>query len=257
MSLEISPIPAFEDNYIWVAQRAGFRHCIVVDPGDAAPVLAWLQTHALTPAVILLTHHHYDHVDGVAPILSRFDVPVYGPDDARMPSGTIAKTAGQRVDVPELDARFEVLEVPAHTASHIAFFGHDALFCGDALFSAGCGRLFEGTADDLLQVMDTLTKLPDETRIYCGHEYTQSNCRFALTVEPDNPDLIERTARVNALRQQQQPTLPSTIGAERLFNPFMRVREPSVIKAVQRQLSALPNDPSTIMAAIRQWKDRS
>ena len=257
MQLDIAPIPALQDNYIWAIHRAQHAQCVLVDPGEAAPALEWLKQNRLEPVAILLTHHHYDHVNGVDELAARFNLKIYGPHDDRMPDSTINCSEGETVEIPELALRFDVFEVPGHTRSHIAFYGHDSVFAGDTLFSAGCGRLFEGTPAQMQTALDKLAALPDDTRVYCGHEYTQSNCQFALQVEPDNQALQQRTEQVRALRENGQPTLPSTIAEERSFNPYLRTRKPAVIAAAQTFDPSINDRPESVLGTIRRWKDRS
>ena len=252
--LEITAIPALSDNYIWLLVGAGGK-CAVVDPGEARPVLGVLRERGLDLRHILLTHHHYDHADGVAGLLEHTDAVVHGPADSRLPFVNEAYGEGDVVHLDGLEAEFEVLDVPAHTRSHIAFYGHGALFCGDTLFSIGCGRLFEGTAVQMQAAMDKLAQLPAATKVYCAHEYTQSNCAFALAVEPGNPALVARARDVDELRAAGKITLPSTIGDELAANPFMRTREESVVAAARRHDPAAAPGAST-MAIIRAWKDR-
>jgi hydroxyacylglutathione hydrolase len=252
--LEISAIPALNDNYIWLLVGTG-RACAVVDPGETRPVLEALRERDLELRHILLTHHHYDHADGVPGLLKQTDATVHGPADSRLPFVNNRCGEGDVVRLDELGAEFSVMDVPAHTRSHIAFHGHGALFCGDTLFSIGCGRLFEGTAEQMQQAMDKLARLPAETKVYCAHEYTQSNCAFALAVEPDNAALVARAREVDELRAADRITLPSTIGAELAANPFMRSREEKVVAAARRLDPAASPGAST-MAVIRAWKDR-
>jgi len=252
--LNISAIPAFSDNYIWLL-TAGGKNCAVVDPGDADPVLELLEHEGLELRYILLTHHHPDHTGGVGELLEKYPAKVFGPDDPRIPYTQQICSEGDWVSLPELSAEFRVLEVPAHTSSPIAFFGENALFCGDTLFSIGCGRLFEGTAKDMQHSLDKLATLPANTRVYCAHEYTQSSCAFALQVEPDNAALLARSAEVDRLRAAGQITLPSTLGDELAANPFMRTHEKGVLEAARKiDPKALPG--SSTMAVIRAWKDR-
>lgn len=252
--LNVTAIPALGDNYIWLLATGG-TSCAVVDPGEAQPVLDTLAALGLELRYILLTHHHYDHVDGVPGLLERTDAVVYGPADDRLHVVDTVCREGEEIHLHELGVRFRVLEIPAHTRSHIAFFGHGALFCGDTLFSVGCGRLFEGTASDMQQALDKLADLPPATRVYCAHEYTQSNCAFALAVEPHNPALIERAREVAALRAKDENTLPSTLGDELATNPFLRTRVDTVVAAARKlDPQARPGDAT--MAVIRAWKDR-
>jgi len=254
-ALQIDPISAFSDNYIWLLHRGG-PGCAVVDPGDAAPVLTALSERGLELATILITHHHWDHAGGVPELLERWPgAKVYGPADRRLGEWNQAVGAGDSVPVETLGLTFEVMEVPAHTRSHIAFLGHGCLFSGDTLFSIGCGRLFEGTAEDMQAAMDQFATLPGTTKVYCGHEYTRDNCRFALAVEPDNRALQQRAETVRALRERGKPSLPSVLEEEFAANPFLRTREPAVVAAAKAQdASAEPG--ARTMAAIRAWKDR-
>lgn len=252
--LKIDAIPAFSDNYIWLISNDS-NICAVVDPGDADPVIDVLQQRGLNLKYILLTHHHPDHTGGVAALKSKYKAIVFGPDDSRIPQVDQVCVEGDTVRLAELDALFSVLEVPAHTRSHIAFYGENAIFSGDTLFSLGCGRLFEGTATQMQSSLDKLAALPPDTMNYCAHEYTQSNCAFALMVEPENTALLERAKEINQLRSHGKITLPTSIGQELATNPFLRTREESVVSA------ARCHDPDaqageTTMSVIRAWKDR-
>lgn len=252
--LNISAIPAFGDNYIWLL-RAGGNACAVVDPGDEEPVLEVLQKQGLDLRYILLTHHHPDHSGGIPALLERYQARVFGPDDERVPFVDRVCRDGDRIRLADLNADFEVLEVPAHTRSHIAFYGENALFSGDTLFSLGCGRFFEGTAADMQKSMDKLAALPADTKVYCGHEYTQANAAFALQVEPDNPALRDRAREVEKLRAAGRITLPASLGDELAANPFLRTCEDSVVRAARKiDPAAMPG--TTTMAVIRAWKDR-
>ena len=252
--LKLTAIPAFGDNYIWLL-TAGGRECAVVDPGDEDPVLEALKTQGLDLRYILLTHHHPDHVGGVPTLLEHFDARVFGPADERIPFVHQVCRDGDRVQLTELNAEFSVLEVPAHTRSHIAFHGENVLFSGDTLFSVGCGRFFEGTAADMQKSLDKLALLPVNTKVYCAHEYTQANCAFALEVEPGNPALRARAGEVDELRAAGEITLPTSVGDELATNPFLRTREDGVVEAARKiDPAAMPG--ISVMAAIRAWKDR-
>lgn len=248
---------AFQDNYIWLIRGKSKDRVAVVDPGDADPVIAALERQHLRPAAILCTHHHGDHVGGVADLCAHYrdPLPVYGPAHERIPTLTHRLNDGDRVELPELGIGFEVLEVPGHTAGHIAYFGAGLLFCGDTLFSAGCGRLFEGTAEQMHASLSRLAALPEATHLYCGHEYTEANLRFALAVEPDNADARSHRETVRALRRQNRPTLPSTVGLERRINPFLRAAEPGVRRAAEIQAGKPLAGPVAVFAAVRRWKD--
>jgi hydroxyacylglutathione hydrolase len=246
---------AFEDNYIWIVRGSAPDRAVVVDPGDADPVFAALEAAGLTLAAVLCTHHHGDHVGGVGALTARWPVPVYGPARERIRGATVPLADGDRVALDDLGLGFDVLDVPGHTAGHIAYVGHGLLFCGDTLFSAGCGRLFEGTAAQLHASLARLAALPDDTRVYCGHEYTRANLGFARRVEPDNPDIAVHLKTVEALRAADRPSLPSTIGLERRINPFLRSDVPTVREAAEREASKTLDSPVAVFAALRRWKD--
>ena len=229
--LKVTPLRAFRDNYIWLMHGRDPTCVAVVDPGDATPVETALEAGGLTLEAILVTHHHADHTGGIETLLATRDVPVFGPQNERIPDLTVPLAAGDRADLETLGLAFDVLDVPGHTAGHIAFYGHGALFCGDTLFSAGCGRLFEGTPAQMLASLDALAALPDDTRVYCAHEYTLSNLKFARAVEPENTAIAEYTGRAEQRRRADEPTLPSTLGLERKVNPFLRCDHASVAKA--------------------------
>jgi len=254
--MKLIPIPAFDDNYIWMLHDG--RRALVVDPGDADPVLAALQQGGLALEAILVTHHHGDHTGGVEILRKSTGAQVCGPALERMP-GPLQRLSDGDVIGP-LGLRLEVLLVPGHTAGHIAYWGQvsgadPVLFCGDTLFSAGCGRLFEGTPAQMLASLTRLAALPDATRVCCAHEYTLSSLRFAVAVEPDNADLLAYQAQAQMLRQQRLPTLPSTIGLEKAVNPFLRTHLPKVAHAVQ-QRNPDARDPVSVFAALRTWKDQ-
>jgi len=251
--VKVTALPAFSDNYIWLVSTGG-DECAVVDPGAAEPVLQALKHEGLQLAHILITHHHPDHIGGVAELVAATGAVVYGPHDPRIPGQTRSFRQGERVGLDSLGLVFEVLEVPGHTSTHIAFHGHGCLFCGDTLFSVGCGRLFEGTAEQMQVSLDKLAALPPETRVYCAHEYTLSNCDFALAVEPDNPHLARRASAVEAARAAGRRTVPSTLAEELAVNPFLRSREPAVVQAARKRNPQAAPGASTL-AEIRAWKD--
>jgi hydroxyacylglutathione hydrolase len=252
--LEIVPLSAFKDNYIWTL-RAG-KYAAVVDPGEARPVKDYLLREGLTLVAILATHHHPDHVGGIAELVEMKKVPVFGPRGEPIPALTHPLGENDRVGIPELAAEFSVLDIPGHTRAHVAYYGLGCLFCGDTLFACGCGRVFEGTAEQMLASLSKLAALPDETKVYCGHEYTLANIKFARAVEPGNSVLAAREERAAKLRAAGRPTLPSTLGEERATNPFLRCTEPVVVESANKYLGARIADPVRVFAAIREWKNR-
>jgi hydroxyacylglutathione hydrolase len=252
-SWRIEPIPAFADNYIWLLVHGA--QAAVVDPGDAAPVQRVLLAQQLELAAILVTHRHGDHVGGVTE-LAAGGVPVYGPAGEPIPGRTQALREGDAIEV--LGQRLQVLDVPGHTRGHIAYYSPalHALFCGDTLFAAGCGRLFEGTPAQMAASLAKLAALPGATRVYCAHEYTLGNLRFARAVEPDNAAVLEREARCTALRAQALPTVPSTLAEELDSNPFLRCDEPAVRSAAERIEAGAGTSAVACFAALRAWKNR-
>ncbi|MCW8332894.1 hydroxyacylglutathione hydrolase [Vibrio sp. SCSIO 43135] len=249
--LTIKSIPAFNDNYIWLIQNSDQR-CAVVDPGDAKPVLQYIEQHGLTLDAILITHHHNDHIGGVPDLVHKFpDIDVVGPAHEPIPTLTHPVETGDQIKL--FDEIFFVLGLEGHTRGHIGYVGDGKLFCGDVLFSAGCGRVFEGTMEQMFTSLSKLAALPEETLVYCAHEYTASNVAFAMAVEPDNDLLHKYREEVNRKRAQNTPTLPTTIRQERWINPFLRYDEPSVIKSVANRTAK--TDPLSIFTALREWKN--
>ncbi len=254
--MKLIPLPAFQDNYLWVLHDG--HRAVVVDPGDAQPVLDFLQRDGLQLEAILVTHHHPDHIGGVDAVRDATGAKVYGPARETIPQPLKRLTEGDTVTV--LGVTFNIIDVPGHTSGHIAYFasdvdGHPLLFCGDTLFSGGCGRLFEGTPAQMLSSLDKLAALPGDTRVCCTHEYTLSNLKFARAVEPGNAELINYSLRCQELRERNLPTLPSTISQEMLINPFLRTRLPGVVQAARAFAAATPEDEVAVFAAIRQWKN--
>ena len=257
--MRLIPLPAFSDNYLWLWQQD--TQAVVVDPGDATPVFEALARENLTLAAILVTHHHADHVGGVAQLHQATGAVVYGPSREEVPAPFSPVMSGDVLDV--LGQTVQVMDVPGHTAGHVAYFLPQAqpapvLFCGDTLFSGGCGRIFEGTPAQMLASLDALSALPSDTQVCCAHEYTLSNLRFALAVEPDNTDLQAYTLLCQQRRAQGQPTLPAQLGSELRINPFLRARHPVVRQAVTRHAQLSPkesNDDVAVFAALRQWKN--
>ena len=252
--IAVTPLPFARDNYLWLIDDG--HHAVLVDPGEAAPALAALRKAALTPVAILLTHHHADHTAGVGEIVARHpSTLVYGPRKENIAGVNRPVEDGDRIAIaaPWLD--LQVLEVAAHTRGHVAYFGHGMLFCGDALFSAGCGRLFEGSPTDLERALARLARLDDDTRVYCAHEYTLANLAFSRAVEPENAARDRYAARCEALRAQGEPTLPSTIAIERAINPFLRVGEAETIAILAAHDGVRPTGARACLAGLRAWKD--
>ncbi len=254
--MRLIPLPAFQDNYLWFLHDG--RRALVVDPGDAQPVLQALQREALTLEAILVTHHHPDHVGGVDAVRDATGAKVCGPAREKIPGPLTRLEEGDRITA--LGLEFRVIDVPGHTSGHIAYYcedidGRPLVFCGDTLFSGGCGRLFEGTPVQMHESLEKLAALPGSTRVCCTHEYTLSNLKFARAVEPGNLQLVNYTKRCEELRAQGLPTLPSTIETERQVNPFLRTRESDVVQAARGHDAATAPDEVSVFATLRQWKN--
>ncbi len=255
--IQATPVPAFSDNYLWLLAGADAGRAAVVDPGDATAVLAALAAADAVLGAIIITHHHADHIGGVGELLARFpDAAVYAPRDERIAGATQTVGEGERVHVACLGCDFEVLEVPGHTATHIAYYGDGKLFCGDTVFACGCGRLFEGTPEQMHCSLSKIMRLPDDTEIYCAHEYTLANIAFARQVEPDNPALRQREQDARRLREAGRPTVPSSLALEKRTNPFLRFDEPNVIAAAEHRAGHPLHNGAEVFGAVRHWKDQ-
>ena len=254
--ISLIPVKAFSDNYIWLAQAQGDADTgiVIVDPGDANPVLQMMNTLAITPCAVLITHHHYDHIDGIQELLKHYDVPVYGPSASFIPGLTRHVGEGDQVELDN-GLVFRVLEVPGHTTDHIAYWGHQTLFCGDTLFAGGCGRLFEGSAEQMFQSLQKLAGLPDETRICCAHEYTLNNLEFALQVDTHNELLVARLEATRKVRLAGQPSLPSLLLTEKQTNPFLRCHDGRIQAAAASYANRPMADAMETFRVIRFWKD--
>lgn len=254
--MKVIPVHAFSDNFIWLVTNEAMQRTAIVDPGDAKPVLAALQDRGMLPTAILITHHHSDHVGGIAGMLEAYpDLPVYAPANERIPHRTHALVDGDTVALNDLGLTFSVLDVPGHTAGHIAYYGHNGLFCGDTLFGTGCGRVFDGTMNELSASLQRIATLPPETEVYCAHEYTLDNIGFAKWVEEDNADLMARQEACWALLDSGQNTVPFALGGELKSNPFLRTDVPAVIAKAEEIAGRRLNAPAEVFTALRIWKD--
>jgi hydroxyacylglutathione hydrolase len=252
--LTIFPIPALRDNYIWALHD---EHCaVIVDPGDAAPVRAWLEANGITLTAILCTHRDHDHVDGICELAQVYNAPVYGPRHETIPGITHPLDEADCVELPSPPCRLRVLHIPGHTSGHVAYLGEGYLFCGDTLYACGCGRVRNNATEQLYNSLRRLAALPDDTQICCAHEYTETNIRFALLYEPNNIALQQRQLTARTLRAAGRPTLPTTVALEKATNPFLRCNQAEIIRNVENHLGhALPpHDEIAVFAALREWR---
>lgn len=251
----IRPIPALTDNYIWMINRPDEPYAVIVDPGDAQPVLKALDHYQLRLCAILITHHHYDHCAGIGKLLEHFTVPVFGPAKESVKGVTHSLKGNDKIECPHINLAFHILDIPGHTKGHIAYYAQNMVFSGDTLFTGGCGRLFEGTDEQLCNSLQSLANLPDDTFVYCGHEYTEGNLQFASLVEPNNQNLKQRLKNVEELRAKNLPTVPATLASEKQTNPFFRYENPEIIQAIEHYAGNKLKSSLEIFSGLRRWKE--
>lgn len=251
--LEIHPIPAFQDNYIWIIHNKS--HAIVVDPGQSKPVFDYLEKHQLILTAILVTHHHYDHIDGIQKLLDAYSISIYAPQDDRINYPTIIVNEGDTINFNIPKILLHVKNTPGHTLSHIIYHNKDLLFCGDTLFSIGCGRMYEGTAEQMSDSLFKISQLDENIKIYCTHEYTLENIRFALMLEPNNQELISYQKHITKLRQNNLPSLPTTLKREKRLNPFLRTHTRTIQNSIKQHRNIIISSSIEAFKELRLWKD--
>lgn len=254
--LTIQAINAFNDNYIWFIEEPESNTLLIVDPGDAKPVIHAIEQQDLHPVALLITHHHYDHIAGINELVNKYNIPVYGPKTEAIPHITFPLASCESLEIDSLFSPIRVLDVPGHTNGHIAFLIDGNLFCGDTLFSAGCGRLLGGTAKQLHASLKLISSLPEQTMIFCTHEYTQENLRFASQVEPHNKLIRQRILDISALRLAGKPSLPSSLAVELKTNPFLRCHTAEVIMATEQFCGRKLETAEAVFTSLRSWKDQ-
>ena len=255
MTVEIKPIASLKDNYIWAIIDNNAREVIIIDPGTVAPVDAFIEEHSLNLLAIFITHHHWDHTNGVTELKNRYQTMVYAPQHDPVKDSDILMHEPEILSIAGFPLSFSILDIPGHTLGHIAYYAPGMLFCGDTLFAAGCGRLFEGTAEQLYASLQKMAALPDDTKVYCAHEYTLNNLRFAAAVEPGNQHIADRIKHVTALRKTDLPSLPSTLAEEKLTNPFLRCNRETIRTSVEQHAGKKLTTPVAVFTELRKWKD--
>jgi hydroxyacylglutathione hydrolase len=255
MKVSVKPIPSLSDNYIWLIINDSEATVAIVDPGSSAGSISYIEQMNLRPVAILVTHHHWDHVNGIEELVDRYNIPVYGPATEFVPHLTTPLKSDDNFSLPELKLSFDVMDISGHTAGHIGYLTDNKLFCGDTLFSAGCGRLFDGTAAQLHASIKRIGQLPGSTIIYCSHEYTLDNLRFAEAVEPDNPAIQSRIIEVEILRGKNLPSLPVTLEMEKRYNPFLRTDRENIMQAVAQHSGQKIDSSEDCFRYLRMWKD--
>ena len=253
--LEIIPLTALKDNYIWMLINKINQCVAIVDPSEHEPVLEYIQSRNLNPIAILITHHHWDHVGGITGLTKKYNMPVYTPEKEFVEGSTNPVSEGDIISLPELDLEINILDVPGHTSGAIAYYTEKMVFSGDTLFTGGCGRLFEGSPTQMYSSLSKIKKLPTKTLVYCGHEYTIPNLQFAAAVEIDNKIIQRRLELAQKTRDENQPTVPATLEIEKQTNPFLRCNKQSVINTASMRAGRTLDNPAEVFATIRNWKD--
>lgn len=254
-NIKITPIPILKDNYVWCIIDQLQSEALIVDPGSAQVVQAYLKRNKLNLKGILITHHHWDHTNGARELKNIYKIPVYASKLEKVTEKTMEVSDGETITINGFPLALKAMLIPGHTLGHLAYYNEEMVFCGDTLFASGCGKLFEGTPKQMYDSLQKIAFLPVQTKIYCGHEYTLQNLRFAEAVEPTNQKILERIAKVSSLRKQNKPTLPSLLQEEMETNPFLRCDQTKVKESVEKQSGRTLNDPIEVFAALRYWKD--